>query len=368
MKHIDKDNIPTELYEMPVVMYGAGSAGRTIIPLLIEKGIVIKYIIDDAENIQGTYIEDVEVISYHAFAKCSKAFEDVAVIVTTIYGKTVSKKLESFQNIHIYELYDWLCELTGDKKWIMGMIAETENLQKMKRQIEALKDKWADEESTKVLAGLVKYLDTMDFACIAEVCTTDEHYFIPEVKNAMKDPLVIIDAGACRGELLQSIKNNHLNCEKCYCFEVDEDNYRFLSEQTQRVESDIRKICLNKGLWSESKELYFEEGGDSASGKVVLYETDYVINAVSIDDYFGEEKCNYIKMDIEGAELPALAGGIRLIKRERPILAISIYHSLEDFWKIPQYLMRELDNYRYYVRHHSLIFGETVLYGVPAEL
>ena len=117
---------------------------------------------------------------------------------------------------------------------------------------------------------------------------------------------------------------------------------------------------------SDSQKLFFEEGEGTAS-RIVSYETEYVIDTISIDDYFGEGKCNYIKMDIEGAELPALKGGINLIKRERPILAISIYHSLEDFWKIPQYLMMNLDNYRYYVRHHALIFCETVLYAIPNE-
>ena len=43
-------------------------------------------------------------------------------------------------------------------------------------------------------------------------------------------------------------------------------------------------------------------------------------------------------MDIEGAELPALKGAERSIKRYRPNLAISIYHSLDDFLDIPEYI------------------------------
>ena len=35
-------------------------------------------------------------------------------------------------------------------------------------------------------------------------------------------------------------------------------------------------------------------------------ETDNVIDVVSIDDYLENANCNFIKMDIEGAELPAL--------------------------------------------------------------
>ena len=70
-------------------------------------------------------------------------------------------------------------------------------------------------------------------------------------------------------------------------------------------------------------------------------------------------------MDIEGSELAALRGGINIIKRERPILAISIYHSIKDYWEIPKFLMQELEKYKYYVRHHALICNETVLYAIP---
>lgn len=139
-----------------------------------------------------------------------------------------------------------------------------------------------------------------------------------------------------------------------------------LLRQSEKNGLREKQICVNKGLWSYSGKIYFESRG--AEGKIVPYWTEHEISTVSIDDYLEGRRCNYIKMDIEGAEFHALTGGINLIKRERPILAISIYHSLEDFWKIPQYLMAELENYRYYVRHHALIFCETVLYAVPNEL
>ena len=72
-------------------------------------------------------------------------------------------------------------------------------------------------------------------------------------------------------------------------------------------------------------------------------------------------------MDIEGAEYYALKGGLKVIKRDRPCLAISIYHSLEDYYRIPEMLMEELKNYAFIVRHHSFVFSETVLYCIPCE-
>lgn len=72
-------------------------------------------------------------------------------------------------------------------------------------------------------------------------------------------------------------------------------------------------------------------------------------------------------MDIEGAELHALRGGITTIQRDRPILAISLYHSPHDVVDIPVYLMDELEHYIFMVRHHSFVGSETVLYAIPEE-
>ena len=72
-------------------------------------------------------------------------------------------------------------------------------------------------------------------------------------------------------------------------------------------------------------------------------------------------------MDIEGAEYQALIGGEHIIERDRPILAISIYHSMEDRVEIPLYLIRKLKNYYFIIRHHSYTYSETILYGIPKE-
>lgn len=334
--------------------------------LLITHGVEIKNIVDDNETIQGTCINGIDIISYTELRKTSKKYERVSVILTTIFGKAVLKKLDKIFNIQVYEIYDWYNEVIGKNDDISMCVQDTEKVKEMKSQIGDLSNKWADEESSNVLTGLIHYLDTKDLNDIAIVCTDEEQYFIPEVKAVINFPLNIIDAGAYRGELCQSFRNNALDIDKWYCFEADSENYSMLLSYSKKNDLGEKQVCVNRGLWNKTDKLFFECGGTAS--RIVSYETDNVIDVVSIDDYMGKRKCNYIKMDIEGAEFPALLGGINLIKRERPILAISIYHSLDDFWRIPQYLMAELENYRYYVRHHSMIFSETVLYGIPDEL
>ena len=72
-------------------------------------------------------------------------------------------------------------------------------------------------------------------------------------------------------------------------------------------------------------------------------------------------------MDIEGAEMPALQGGKELISNNYPVLAICIYHKPDDFWVIPQYIKKNWNNYKLYVRHHTDLMTETVLYAVKGD-
>jgi hypothetical protein len=83
-------------------------------------------------------------------------------------------------------------------------------------------------------------------------------------------------------------------------------------------------------------------------------------------DNLSTEKITYLKMDIEGGEFHALKGAEKTILRDKPKLAISIYHSHDDMIRIPEYIHDLLPEYKLYVRQHS-IFHETVLYAIPSN-
>jgi FkbM family methyltransferase len=56
------------------------------------------------------------------------------------------------------------------------------------------------------------------------------------------------------------------------------------------------------------------------------------VRTITIDDFvqrFSLPRVDFIKMDIEGAESRALTGAADIIRRFRPRLAISAYHSLD---------------------------------------
>lgn len=363
MIHIKKNNIPKILKESQIYLYGGGYTGKVIIGLFSQNGMKINAVIDDDEGLQGEKVLGIPVISFQEFYHIYQETNNISIVLTCIYGKAILKKLSIFPELKIYELFDWYNEIIGYDKWISQM-SDKQELSVLKQEWGLLEKKWADKESIKILDGILKYLNTKDLNDILEICTEEEQYFIPEVLEAIKFPLHIVDGGAYRGELLHSVVQNDLRLEKWYCFEPDSENYTLLEKQASRNGLGEKQVCVKKGLWSKSSKLYFK-GGNATGSRIVPYETSDFAEVVSIDEFLGEKKCNFIKMDIEGSELQALRGGMNVIKRERPILAVCIYHSIKDYWEIPKFLMQELENYQYYVRHHALICNETVLYAIP---
>ena len=71
-------------------------------------------------------------------------------------------------------------------------------------------------------------------------------------------------------------------------------------------------------------------------------------------------------MDIEGAETRALTGAREIIRRDKPVLTVCIYHKPEDVFEIPL-LIEDIikDEYRFYVRQYRYGLSETVLYAMP---
>lgn len=124
-------------------------------------------------------------------------------------------------------------------------------------------------------------------------------------------------------------------------------------------------VLVPYGLWSEKTVLSFRNDGSGIStftngdddADVITVDVD------SIDNVCSGDKVTFIKMDIEGSELEALKGAENVIRRDKPRLAICIYHKPEDLYEIPFWVKETVPEYKLYIRHHSARESETVLYA-----
>ncbi len=192
-----------------------------------------------------------------------------------------------------------------------------------------------------------------------------KQYFDKDIIK-LSDSEVFVDCGCYNGDTLADfIEECNEKYEKVYAFDADENNY--LNCYNFICNSKLDKIdIVNKGVWDKSEQLCFD-GGKGISSCIVeessMGEVD-IINTISLDEYIGENKVTFIKMDIEGAELRALEGAKKLIERERPKLAICIYHKKEDILNIPIYLKELVPDYKFAIRHYAGRELETVLYAI----
>lgn len=184
---------------------------------------------------------------------------------------------------------------------------------------------------------------------------------------------VYVDAGAFDGDSITQFIKKNFNFKKIYAFEADRKNYEMLRNSYIYQAFKDKIEIFNRGVWDQFETVYFVEGMETSSSAVSESGLDMTddsgvnmqigsVECVPLDAVISE-KVTFIKMDIEGSEMKALSGARRLITTYKPKLAICIYHKLDDLWKIPQYIHSLVPEYKFYVRHHSILYVDTVLYA-----
>lgn len=162
---------------------------------------------------------------------------------------------------------------------------------------------------------------------------------------------------------------------KIFAFEPDHDN--FIVCQGALSSGGGQTELLEAGLGSRvtSGEFAKKAGGGSYFPVVDVghfaqiprlagCNDTFPVRIVALDDVVGDTTVGMIKMDIEGAEYDALRGAKNTILRDRPFLAICVYHRQGDMLAIMDYLHELAPDYRFYLRHYSVMDGtETVLYA-----
>lgn len=176
---------------------------------------------------------------------------------------------------------------------------------------------------------------------------------------------VLFDCGGCWGDTAMLFSHKVGNLGHVYSFEFIPENIKVFKQNISVNEGISSRISLVENALGDTsdKTLCFSNNGP---GSRLGESTSRTINvqSITIDDFVKRNnirKVDFIKMDIEGSELPSLKGAVNVLKEFKPKLAISIYHSLDDFVDIPLYL-KSLDlGYRFYIKHGTIHNEETVL-------
>jgi FkbM family methyltransferase len=183
---------------------------------------------------------------------------------------------------------------------------------------------------------------------------------------------VVIDAGGCWGDTTLYFAHEVGERGKILTVECIPGNLEVL-ERNLKLNAVLqhRVTIVRNPLWSSPGiQLSFIDNGPSSVGTPAAKESvdgarEYT--TTTIDELVGHNHLptvDFLKMDIEGAELEALKGAELIIKKFRPKLAISVYHSVSDLVDVFEYLSSLGLGYRFFMGHYTIHWHETVLFAI----
>lgn len=221
----------------------------------------------------------------------------------------------------------------------------------------------ADDTSRQVYSDAIRYRQTHN-PKTAPAYSEKDQYFVKGIVTLSPEE-VFIDCGAFNGDTMKAFRKASGGVyKKIVCFEPVEDSCKKLEKRG----AGKRVVAIQAGVYKETTTLYF--AADNGKGSAIA-KKDSAQNVATpvraIDDTPECADATFIKMDVEGAEMDALRGAKETILKNKPKLAICIYHKDRDFIEIPDYILSLVPDYKLYVRHHSFSINETVLYAIPTK-
>lgn len=214
-----------------------------------------------------------------------------------------------------------------------------------------------DRASRAVLASALLFRMGWDTRWMESVRSAADRPFAAGGLCAVGEGAVVVDAGAFDGDTARVFATASGGRHAAiHAFEPDPANHAKLSAAIAGIP---RAHARRLGLWSESGRLRFDASG--GHGSRIDADGGGEVDVVALDD-LPDLRPTLIKMDIEGAELPALRGAARTMAEGRPAVAVAVYHRIEDLVEIPAFLHGLRPDARMSLAHHSGYLFDTVLY------
>jgi FkbM family methyltransferase len=162
------------------------------------------------------------------------------------------------------------------------------------------------------------------FSSFAEPLETTVIYL---EKGGLKEGDIVLDLGSYCGATVWAFSKAVGKKGKVYAFEPDPDNYRMLQKNIE-YHNLTNVLSINKGVWSFSGNLLFQGEGNMGSGISIVQDraaNQFNIQVLSLGDFctnYNIDRIDYIKMDIEGAEVEVLKASGDILRKYKPRLII----------------------------------------------
>lgn len=350
-----------------IVLYGAGNLGRQTAAGLRKHGVQPLAFTDRNSALWGTSIEGVPVLSPEdAVSK----FGNSATFVVCVWNPDrvrgihtlvdyVSSLGARFVVPFVVMFWKYADTFLPYYFWDLPsrLLAQADKIRYAARAF--------SEESTELFVAHLKVRLFGDSSYFPRPAA--ESTYFPLDLLTLKPDECFVDCGAFDGDTIRELlQQNNGQFSRIVAFEPDPKTFEALRKDVEsRPELNGKTLLYTSVLGARPGKVRFDAVGQMASS--VSDNGAIEVECITLDDVLRTEAPTFIKMDIEGSEIPALEGGRRTITQHRPVLAVSIYHRPEDIWRIPL-LMRELEpDSSLDLRMYWMDGFDTVCYAIPPE-
>ena len=344
------------------LLFGAGAHSRIILPLLLGAGLPPAWIVDGNPALVGTCVEGIPVRGKESLSESG----DRHVLLGSRYVPDMLEDCRKYGAVHPLPLTA-VCSFV----FLPASMGLCPDSVLNNPQVEEAYALMSDDFSRTIYRNVIRF---QCLFCEDLFAAYDKNIYFPADLAPKIDYSRFVDAGAFTGdtllEWLRYCRHARMaNDTLAYWgFEPGSEQFAQLRQTVQGIPSPcgiaiypvaLGAVSRDRTIAGKGAATTVTGGNDQASGT-------HIVREKRLDDIEGVNP-TFLKADVEGFELPLLEGALSVISRCRPALGISVYHRVDDLWKIPLWIKRHCPDYSLYLRHHTPAWGDTVLYAIPPE-
>ena len=213
--------------------------------------------------------------------------------------------------------------------------------------------------------GRTVVLDTHDISAL-EIFLLDQYSYNGSLRVEASPGDTVIDAGACWGDTSVYFAAKVTPGGRVFSFEISQGNISVL-EANLAKNPDLSNLisAVNRPLASDSTGYIWSLDHGAATRLTHADNGGTKVQSISIDDFVPDnaiDRVDFIKFDIEGEERNAIDGAVNTISRDKPSMAVSIYHLPDDPFVISEKVLDMCGDYKMYLKGVCKNYGETILF------
>jgi len=350
-----------------LVLFGAGGFGRRTLAGLRSLGIEPLAFADNNRALWGSSVHGVPAMSP---ADAARTFGDNAAFVLTIWNGQAKDRMAD----RVRQLQELGCQRVIPAGMLFWKYPDAflpyyplDRPHKLLQHADEVRRAfalWSDDASRREYVAQIAFRLRLNYDGLGRP-GPEEHYF-PDLFRLLPDE-VLVDCGAFDGDTIAAfVRQQGERFSRILAFEPDPLNWSRLQKTLAGLPEAIRSkiACFPQAVSASSGTIQFDSTGTDLSS---MGSGSLSVDCIELDEALRECAPTMIKFDIEGAELDALSGGRRTIRRRRPVLAVSTYHQQSHLWEIPLAIAQLNSEYRFALRPHGTEGWDLVCYAIPPE-